>query len=160
VKTISAKNRPGFFKTGVNARVQTTSIAMATKPVENKIHFMSRLRALAGKGGLPDPVEGSACVKALATKPRCFQPSHPPMTTMVKLLRQPPKACAKPQQFHQNNGGQKRAAHRAQHVGQVEKAETCRVFTVPLPDVSHHQGKGRTHEQTPRQNGKRQNQCR
>ena len=58
---------------------------MATKPVENKIHFISRLRALAGKGGLPEPVEGSACVKALAAKPRCLQPSHPPMTTMVKL---------------------------------------------------------------------------
>src|ERR1035441_10996838 len=39
-KTIIANEYTCVFSTGVNARVHTTSIAIATKPVENKIHLI------------------------------------------------------------------------------------------------------------------------
>ncbi len=71
-----------------------------------------------------------------------------------------PERVPEPQNFHQNERRKKSAAHRPQHVGQIKKTETFRVFTIPLPDVSHHQRKGRPHEHAPRQNGKRQHQGR
>src|SRR5437588_6402916 len=80
-----AKAYTGVFITGVNARTHTTSMASAIKPVENRIHLISRLRGTSGGDFAGRRVEFVDPDKTRPAELRRRHASHPLITAMLKF---------------------------------------------------------------------------